>query len=119
MAFALCSPYLPAPRSLSGRRGPQPDKTACSGQRAQLQRAVTVQATSDFTPQRPPKGVTLPKQKPSVSPAIFGFVENAERINSRAAMIGFFGLLILELVANKGILEMLGFTVGQGLGFEF
>jgi len=33
-------------------------------------------------------------------------------------MIGFFGILILELITNKGILELLGFSVGSGLGFE-
>jgi hypothetical protein len=33
--------------------------------------------------------------------------------------IGFFGILIVEAIANKGILEMAGFTVGGGLGFEF
>ena len=51
--------------------------------------------------------------------AQFGFVENAERLNSRACMIGFFGLIALEAVAHKGIFEMLGFTTGQGLPFEF
>ena len=35
------------------------------------------------------------------------------------AQIGFFGLLIVELVANKGLLDMLGFRTGMGLGFEF
>ena len=51
--------------------------------------------------------------------ALFGFVENAERQNSRAAMVGFVLLIIVEAVAGKGIFQMAGFTVGQGLGFEF
>lgn len=106
------------------------------------------------------QGVTQPPYQPAVPPATFGFVDNAERLNSRAAMvcwcvqhatgltvvlcikhtcahvctnrcpptyahpvllplqIGFFALLAVEAIANKGLLEMLGFTVGQGLGFE-
>merc|ERR1712176_608554 len=43
----------------------------------------------------------------------------AERWNSRAAMVGFFSLLFVELIAGKGLLELLGFNVGNGLGFEF
>ena len=34
---------------------------------------------------------------------------------SRAAMIGFFALLLVEAVANKGILELIGVKVGGGL----
>lgn len=45
----------------------------------------------------------------------FGFVDNAERMNSRAAMIGFFILLAIEGVTGKGLLELAGVTVGQGL----
>ena len=33
------------------------------------------------------QGVTVPKSQPEVSPARFGFVDNAERINSRACMV--------------------------------
>ena len=97
--------------------------------------------------------------------AKYGFVDNAERINSRAAMVsfllfssafafflsalffslslslfqrsrrtttgknarpqknqpqmGFFGILLVELVAGKGIFEMVGINVGNGLGFSF
>lgn len=32
--------------------------------------------------------------------------------------IGFFALLIVEFVANKGLLDMLGFRIGSGLPFE-
>lgn len=35
----------------------------------------------------PPKGVTQPPTKPVVPAAKFGFVENAEVLNSRAAMV--------------------------------
>jgi hypothetical protein len=36
----------------------------------------------------------------------FGFVDWAEKINSRAAMLGFFGILAVEAIAGKGVLEM-------------
>ena len=119
--------------------------------------------------------MTLPPKKPQKLPPAFGFVYNAERLNSRAAMvggsgmpvgvaagivaawqspaavawlplvpgaaarrprpphdpsppaaslpfasqIGFCALLAVELVAGQGLLDMLGFTTGKGLGFEF
>lgn len=65
--------------------------------------------------QSPPKGVTQPPRSPIVPPPKFGFVENAEILNSRAAMIGFFALLAVEAIFNKGLLEIVGFTVGKGL----
>lgn len=51
--------------------------------------------------------------------ATFGFVDNAERLNSRACMIGFFVLIALEAVLGKGFLATIGLSIGQGLGFEF
>lgn len=65
--------------------------------------------------QGPPKGVTQPPRSPVVPPPKFGFVDNAEVLNSRAAMIGFFALLLVEAVFNKGLLELMGVTVGKGL----
>lgn len=120
------------------------------------------------------QGVTQPPLKPEVPPATFGFVENAEIINSRAAMVrvsqsapskpehcgaglhsderignvvhadvraakcswpaapcmllteciyaaqlGFFGILLVEALAGKGVFELVGINVGNGLGFEF
>jgi hypothetical protein len=49
---------------------------------------------------------------------MFGFVESAEILNSRACMLGFFALLAVELVAHRGLLELMGFQVGKGLPFE-
>jgi len=95
--------------------------------------------------------------EPKLVTAKYGFVDNAERINSRAAMVsffvgthlallfpallslllltrrrpllhpitlsqnqmGFFGILLVELVAGKGIFEIVGINVGNGLGFSF
>ena len=33
------------------------------------------------------QGVTQPPESPTLPPATFGFVDNAERLNSRAAMV--------------------------------
>ena len=78
-----------------------------------------------------------------------GFVDNAEKINSRAAMIGFFGVIIVEAVrctrpapalraqgcaplrpsvlltrlaaqlAGKGLLELIGIETGNGIDIGF
>lgn len=66
-----------------------------------------------------PPGVTLPPAQPEVPPPTFGFVDFAEKINSRACMLGFFALILVEQLAGRGLLDMLGFTTGNGLGFEF
>ena len=42
--------------------------------------------------------VDPPKEEPKLSTPLLGFTENAERWNSRAAMIGLFGLYLFELV---------------------
>lgn len=44
-----------------------------------------------------------------------GFTQTAEIWNSRACMIGLIGTFIVELVLNKGILQMIGVEVGKGL----
>ena len=50
--------------------------------------------------------------KPSVTPDLedpkFGFNSYAERLNSRAAMIGFAAILIIEYITGKGLLAWLG-----------
>lgn len=75
-------------------------------------------ATQEASQVSTPKGVTQPKAKPELAPLTFGFVERAERWNSRACMIGFFALLIVEFFAHRGLLDILGFRVGNGLPFE-
>lgn len=89
----------------------------------QQQRKLVARAGSDapaapLTAPQPPAGVGLPPRQPDVPEPRFGFVDWAEKINGRACMIGFFALLIVESVAGKGLLELAGATVGQGLGFE-
>ena len=65
-----------------------------------------------------PAGVSAPKRLPQAPEPRFGFVNWAEKINGRAAMIGFIGTLLFEAIARKGVLELIGVTTGQGLGFE-
>ena len=48
-----------------------------------------------------PPGVP-PPVVPVLEPGKIGFVENAERWNSRASMVGWWSLLLVELVAGKG-----------------
>lgn len=54
--------------------------------------------------------MTLPQ--PTVSPKLeepkFGFSEYAERLNGRAAMIGFALTLIIEYATGQGVLAWLG-----------
>jgi hypothetical protein len=38
----------------------------------------------------------------------FGFNSYAERLNSRAAMIGFMLMLLIEVLTEKGLLHWLG-----------
>jgi Chlorophyll A-B binding protein len=50
--------------------------------------------------------------QPSVTPQLttpkYGFNNYAERLNGRAAMIGFLALLIIEYLTDKGLLTWLG-----------
>lgn len=66
-----------------------------------------------------PPGVPPPPVIPFLDPGKIGFVENAERWNSRASMVGWWSLLLVELVAGKGLLEIMGYTVGKGINFTF
>jgi hypothetical protein len=49
-----------------------------------------------------------PTTTPKLEEPKFGFNDYAERLNGRAAMIGFALTLIIEYVTGKGILEWLG-----------
>ncbi|HAZ48734.1 MAG TPA: hypothetical protein DDW76_20400 [Cyanobacteria bacterium UBA11369] len=52
------------------------------------------------------------KPQPTVTPKLeepkFGFNEYAERLNGRAAMIGFALTLLIEYVTGQGVLSWLG-----------
>ncbi|MDH6061486.1 chlorophyll a/b-binding protein [Chrysosporum bergii ANA360D] len=50
--------------------------------------------------------------QPTITPKLenpkFGFNEYAERLNGRAAMIGFLLMVVIEYVTNQGVLSWLG-----------
>jgi hypothetical protein len=54
----------------------------------------------------------MTQTKPTVTPNLeepkFGFSAYAERLNGRAAMIGFALTLIIEYATGQGVLEWLG-----------
>lgn len=54
----------------------------------------------------------MTQSKPTVTPKLndpkFGFGEYAERLNGRAAMIGFGLILLIEYVSGQGLLAWLG-----------
>lgn len=54
-----------------------------------------------------------------VRQAMFGFVDWAEKMNSRAAMIGFFALLAVEGAAGKPFLTLIGWDIGNGINVGF
>ncbi|RVW33751.1 Light-harvesting complex-like protein OHP1, chloroplastic [Vitis vinifera] len=62
-----------------------------------------------------PPGVELPKVEPKFEAPFLGFTRTAEIWNSRACMIGLIGIFIVELILNKGILQVLGVDIGKGI----
>ncbi|MGC9502713.1 chlorophyll a/b-binding protein [Baaleninema sp.] len=53
---------------------------------------------------QPPK----PSVTPNLSEPKFGFNEYAERLNGRAAMVGFVAALAIEYLSGQGLLAWLG-----------
>lgn len=51
---------------------------------------------------------TQPTVTPNLEEPKFGFNSYAERLNGRAAMIGFVLMLVIEYVTGKGLLAWLG-----------
>jgi hypothetical protein len=49
-----------------------------------------------------------PTQTPKLEDPKFGFNDYAERLNGRAAMIGFVITLVIEYLTGKGLLSWLG-----------
>jgi hypothetical protein len=52
--------------------------------------------------------MTQPSITPKLEEPKFGFNEYAERLNGRAAMIGFVIMVVIEYVTNQGVLSWLG-----------
>jgi hypothetical protein len=109
---AFARPAAPSPLFAAARRSAPAPSTKL------VARAGSDAAAAPLTAPKPPAGVSMPTRQPDVPEPRFGFVDWAEKINGRACMIGFFALLLVESVSGRALLEMLGLTVGQGLGFE-
>ncbi len=58
------------------------------------------ESTSTTTP--------TPSTTPNIDEPKFGFNEYAERLNGRAAMIGFFLMILIEYLTGQGLLNWLG-----------
>ncbi|KAE9618085.1 hypothetical protein Lal_00041936 [Lupinus albus] len=84
-----------------------------------LNRSVTHRKRVSFSVQaqaaKPPAGVEFPKVQPQFKAPFLGFTKTAEVWNSRACMIGLIGTFIVELIINKGILQVIGVEIGKGL----
>ena len=52
--------------------------------------------------------MTEPSRTPQLSEPKYGFNDYVERLNGRAAMIGFVAAIVLELVTGHGVLGWLG-----------
>ncbi|MGB3654156.1 MAG: hypothetical protein WBA41_23505 [Rivularia sp. (in: cyanobacteria)] len=56
--------------------------------------------------------MTVQQPKPTTTPKLeepkLGFNEYAERLNGRAAMIGFMIMVIIECITDRGVLAWLG-----------
>lgn len=110
--LARCPAASRPSRSATPSRGPAPQR-----------RAAPTRAASGDQPAAAPKrwpegvappGVPLPPLLPTKKAPLFGFVDNAEVINSRAAMIGFFSLLALEAVRTAACPALPAVGVGGG-----
>ncbi|MBE9128330.1 MULTISPECIES: chlorophyll a/b-binding protein [unclassified Coleofasciculus] len=55
-----------------------------------------------------PVSETISQQSTNPPEPAFGWTPYAEQINGRFAMIGFIGLLVLELLTGQGLLHWLG-----------
>ncbi|ARV61761.1 hypothetical protein BZZ01_26865 [Nostocales cyanobacterium HT-58-2] len=71
--------------------------------------SLTYVVKSSFSKKR---FLMMTQPQPSVTPKLedpkFGFNEYAERLNGRAAMIGFLIMVVIEYVTNQGVLSWLG-----------
>ncbi|KAF7087212.1 hypothetical protein CFC21_090417 [Triticum aestivum] len=103
VASMLHAPSLLAVQPFGGQRN------AASANRSPRAAAFRVQAA------KLPAGVQVPKAQPKLSEPFLGFTKTAEVWNSRACMMGLIGTFIVELILNKGVLEIIGFEVGKGL----
>ena len=70
-----------------------------------------------------PAGVTEPSALPKNTGMVVGFCDFAEQLNGRACMVGFVAMFLVEgaygfFNPHGGLFQLLGVSVGNGLGFE-
>ncbi|KAL9247126.1 hypothetical protein vseg_020591 [Gypsophila vaccaria] len=92
----------------------QPEVSAL-GFRQQSQRSPSKRGVFSIRAAKLPAGMVVPKVEPKFNPPFAGFTSTAEIWNSRACMMGLIGTFIVELILNKGILELIGVEIGKGL----
>lgn len=110
MAF-VTSGSLPALRtSFLG----SPVRRICKGSEVRLNRIAT-RPSFAVRAAKLPTGVEAPRQEPKLPSPFLGFTRTAEIWNSRACMIGLIGTFIVELLIQKGILQVIGIEIGKGL----
>ena len=68
-------------------------------------------------------GVTEPSALPKNTGMVVGFCDFAEQLNGRACMVGFVAMFLVEgaygfFNPHGGLFQLLGVSVGNGLGFE-
>merc|ERR1712147_162570 len=68
---------------------------------------------------QPIREVPIPYILPAINTPKYGFVENAERINGRFAMIAFLIILLIEAITKRGLLELAGIQTGNGIDIGF
>jgi hypothetical protein len=78
-----------------------------------LNDSLSLSALSVSVLSLPKRGLKIMTQpQPSVNPKLeepkLGFNGYAERLNGRAAMVGFLLIVVIEYVTNKGVLSWLG-----------
>ncbi|MGK7926707.1 MAG: hypothetical protein AB4290_15950 [Spirulina sp.] len=69
---------------------------------------TTSEAPNSETPTTPETEAPEPTVTPDLIEPKFGFNDYAERLNGRAAMIGFFLAILIEVLTGQGLLAWLG-----------
>jgi|OM-RGC.v1.031319599 hypothetical protein len=80
---------------------------------AGIQAPVSPPSVHFFKSRLPKRGFwKMTQSQPTITPKLedpkFGFNEYAERLNGRAAMIGFLLMVVIEYSTNQGVLSWLG-----------
>ncbi|GLJ41399.1 hypothetical protein SUGI_0856900 [Cryptomeria japonica] len=107
--ISTIKPTLPSSSFLHSKVRRTPNGNRTSFQLITSRTSFTIRAA------KLPAGVEAPKEEPKLTAPFLGFTNTAEIWNSRACMIGLIGTFIVELIARKGILQLIGVEIGKGL----